>query len=205
MSQNSVEFHVLASRREPCLKLLCTFSAICFTSSTLAYLLQDLPTHSRPDQPGPRPAMTVLTVLLGPLEEFHFRLPPGPNSAELELDEPEALCLIPDTTNGTAIYADQLGWFGGSTDRQSYGSPICRVWEWRRVRIPVRFLSDASTSTIFPSSPVGRAAVPGGDHGSAGGDFSSSPYSARTWACYGCVWMCCLVPGSNILYVRPCS
>ena len=36
----------------------------------------------------------------------------------------------PDTP-WAAIYADQLGWFGGSMGRQSYGSPISRVWEDR--------------------------------------------------------------------------
>ena len=28
-----------------------------------------------------------------------------------------------------AVYSDQLGWFGGSMGRQSYGSPMCRVWD----------------------------------------------------------------------------
>ena len=44
-------------------------------------------------------------------------------------DQEHEMYQYPDTTNGTAIYADQLGWCQRGQWGGIYGSPMCRVWD----------------------------------------------------------------------------
>ena len=67
--------------------------------------------------------------------------------------------LYPDTTNGTAIYGDQLGWCQGGLSGAAYGSPVECLGNDRKLSTSMIFVWPIFlvTSTCCPFSSVGGA------------------------------------------------